>query len=135
MFDKSNSAPHEPNLRCRLARALQENKAIADQPPLLKPFYDESDFNERLRVSNWIVRDSMIMQSRKPSNSDFWWSFNMSPPNPRLHCRGQEFDRGPTRPSPTFANQVFKDNSIEVRGQFNCTMNMPSTRRATFAWA
>ena len=32
------------------------NKAIADQPPLLKLFYKESDSNERLRVSNWIVQ-------------------------------------------------------------------------------
>jgi hypothetical protein len=31
------------------------NKAIVDQPPLLKPLYEESDSNERLRVSNWIV--------------------------------------------------------------------------------
>jgi hypothetical protein len=30
-------------------------KAIVDQPPLLKPLYEESDSNERLRVSNWIV--------------------------------------------------------------------------------
>ena len=32
---------------------------------------------ERLRVSNWIVKDFMIMQSTKPSNADFWRSFNM----------------------------------------------------------
>src|SRR6202162_6736098 len=32
---------------------------------------------------------------------------------------------------PTVADHVFKGNSIEVRGQFNCTMNMPSTGRAT----
>jgi hypothetical protein len=32
------------------------NKATANQPPLLKLFYKESDSNERLRVSNWIVQ-------------------------------------------------------------------------------
>jgi hypothetical protein len=30
--------------------------ATANQPPLLKLFYKESDSNERLRVSNWIVQ-------------------------------------------------------------------------------
>jgi myosin-crossreactive antigen len=32
------------------------NKATVDQPPWLKLFYEESDSNERLRVSNWIVQ-------------------------------------------------------------------------------
>ena len=32
---------------------------------------------------------------------------------------------------PTVADQAFEGNSIEVRGQFNCTVNMPSTGRAT----
>jgi hypothetical protein len=36
--------------------AIKRNKAIADQPPLLKPFYKESGPNGRLRVSNWIVQ-------------------------------------------------------------------------------
>jgi len=27
-----------------------------DQPPWLELFYEESDSNERLRVSNWIVQ-------------------------------------------------------------------------------
>ena len=34
----------------------KKNKATANQPPLLKLFYKESDSNERLRVSNWIVQ-------------------------------------------------------------------------------
>ena len=51
--------------------------AAADQPPWLELFYKESDSNESLRVGNWIVQDLMIMQSRKPSNSDFWRSFSM----------------------------------------------------------
>src|SRR5450759_5220716 len=34
----------------------QQNKAIADQSPLLKLSYEESDSKERLRVSNWIVQ-------------------------------------------------------------------------------
>src|SRR5271169_599147 len=36
---------------------------------------------------------------------------------------------------PTVADQAFKGNSIEVQGQFNCTMNMPSTGCATSARA
>jgi hypothetical protein len=39
-----------------LTRAYNREKATADQPPLLKLFYKESDSNERLRVSNWIVQ-------------------------------------------------------------------------------
>ena len=35
--------------------AIKGNKAIVDQPPLLEPLYEESESNERLRVSNWIV--------------------------------------------------------------------------------
>ena len=38
-----------------LARRSKENKAIADQSPLLK-LSEESDSKERLRVSNWIVQ-------------------------------------------------------------------------------
>jgi hypothetical protein len=37
--------------------AKAENKAIANQSPLLKlGLYEESDSKERLRVSNWIVQ-------------------------------------------------------------------------------
>ena len=32
------------------------NKAAVDQPPWLELFYEKSDSNERLRVSNWIVQ-------------------------------------------------------------------------------
>ena len=50
---------------CRLLRGSsptrgvapkRQNKAIADQSPLLKLVYEESDSKERLRVSNWIVQ-------------------------------------------------------------------------------
>jgi len=36
---------------------------------------------------------------------------------------------------PTAANELFKGNSIEVQGQFNRTMDMPSTGCAAFARA
>jgi hypothetical protein len=32
---------------------------------------------------------------------------------------------------PTIADQPFKGNTVEVRGQFNGAMNMPSTCRTT----
>ena len=38
------------------ARATVGNKATDNQPPLPELFYNESDSNERLRVSNWIVQ-------------------------------------------------------------------------------
>jgi hypothetical protein len=45
------------HIRCPLARANnRETRRLANQPPLLKFFYKESDSNERLRVSNWIVQ-------------------------------------------------------------------------------
>ena len=34
---------------------------------------------------------------------------------------------------PAAADYLFKGNSIQVRGQFNCAVNMPSTGRATLA--
>jgi hypothetical protein len=38
------------------AREIGTNKAAADQPSWRELFYTESDSNERLRVSNWIVQ-------------------------------------------------------------------------------
>ena len=124
------------HLRCRLARALQENKAIADQPPLLKPFYDESDSNERLRVSNWIVQGLYDYAVKEAVELRLLAVFqHVADPTRVCTVADKNSTVAPLDLRPTFANQVFKDNSIEVRGQFNCTMNMPSTRRATFAWA
>ena len=37
------------------ARPMKENKATANQSPCLK-LYEESDPNERLSVSDWIVQ-------------------------------------------------------------------------------
>ena len=41
-----------------------------------------------------LCKDAINRQSRKPSNSDFWRSFN----SPRSLSRGQEFGRRPLRP-------------------------------------
>ena len=73
-----------------------------------------------------------MMQSRKPSNSDFWRG---GPPpliQPRvpLH-RDKNSAAAPLDLSPAVADLPFKADSIAVRGQFNCTMNMPSTGRTT----
>ena len=51
--------------------------AAADQPPWLELFYKESDSNEVYASAIGLCKNSMIMQSRKPSNSDFWRSFSM----------------------------------------------------------
>ena len=64
---------------CRLLRGSsptrgvapkQENKAIADQSPLLK--LSQSPIPKNVYASAiGLCKDSIIMQSRKPSNSDF----------------------------------------------------------------
>ena len=56
----------------------QENKATADQSPLLRLCLRRVPFQKNVYASAiGLCKDSIIMQSTKPSNSDFWRSFNM----------------------------------------------------------
>ena len=58
--------------------AIEINKAAANQSPLLSFVYEEPAFQKDVYASAiGLCKDSIIMQSTKPSNSDFWRSFNM----------------------------------------------------------
>src|SRR5450756_2961924 len=111
------------------------NKAAANQPPLLKLFYKESDSNERLRVSNWIVQRLNYYAVKKTVEFRLLTVFQHVA-DPARVCTVADKNSAvtPLDLRPTVADQVFEGNSIEVRGQFNCTMNMPSTGRATLPW-
>ena len=57
--------------RASVARPILGNKATANQSPVPKLRREESYSKGRLRVSNGLCKDSIMMQSTKPSNSDF----------------------------------------------------------------
>jgi len=58
--------------RASAARPIRTNKAIANQSPRAQASSGTSlNSKGRLRVSNGLCKDSMMMQSTKPSNSDF----------------------------------------------------------------
>jgi hypothetical protein len=52
-------------------RPIRGNKATANQSPVLSFVGEESYSKGRLRVSNGLCKDSTMMQSTTPSNSDF----------------------------------------------------------------
>jgi len=95
---------------------------------LLKPFYKESDSNERLRVSNWIVQRLNYYAVKKTVEFRLLTIFQHVA-DPARVCTVADKNSAvtPFDLRPTVADQVFEGNSIEVRGQFDCTMNMPST--------
>jgi hypothetical protein len=114
------------------ARATGGNKATDNQPPLPKLFYNESDSNERLRVSNWIVQRLYNDAVKKTVELGLLAVFqHVADPTRVRTVADKNSAVTPLDLRPTIADQVFKGNSIKVRGQFNCTMNMPSTGRAT----
>ena len=53
------------------ARQYEQTRRLLTNRPVLKLCRGESYSKGRLRVSNGLCSDSMIMQSMKPSNSDF----------------------------------------------------------------
>src|SRR6202044_702980 len=133
--DHRNLAAFDTFAAVSRARRIGKNKAAVDQPPLLKLFYKESDSNGRLRVSDWIVQGLYDYAVKETVELRLLAVFqHVADPTRVCTVADKNSTVAPLDLRPTFANQVFKDNSIEVRGQFNCTMNMPSTRRATFAW-
>ena len=78
-----------------------------------------------------LCKNSIIMRSRKPSNSDLTVFQHVDDPTRVRTVADKNSAVTPFDLRPTVADQVFKGNSIEVRGQFNCAMNMPSTGCAT----
>jgi hypothetical protein len=97
--------------------AIVGNKATADQPPLLKPFYKESDSNGRLRVSNWIVQRLNYYAVKKTVELRLLTVFqHVADPTRVCTVADKNSAVTPLDLRPTIADQVFKGNSIEVRG-------------------
>ena len=87
---------------------------------------------ERLRVSNWIVPRLYDYAVKKTVELGFLTAFQHVVDPTRVRTVADKNSAvTPLDLRPTVADQVFKSNTIKVRGQFNCTMNMPSTGRAT----
>src|ERR1700677_5040383 len=131
-----NQPPRYPDLatlRPREARRHGEQTRRLLTNRLAKPCLRRVRFQKNVYASAiGLYKDSMIMQSAKPSNSDFWRSFNMYLIPPRVRTVADKNSAvTPLHLLPREADQAFQDNSIEMRRQFNCTMNMPSARRAT----
>jgi hypothetical protein len=90
--------------------------------------HEESDSKERLRVSNWIVQRLYHYAVKKTVELRLLTAFQHVVDPTRVRTVADENSAvTPLNLPPTVADQVFEGNSIEVRGQFNCTMNMPST--------
>ncbi len=58
-------------------REAKRNKTTAKQSPLLMLLYKSPLPKNVYASAIGLCKDSIIMQSRKPSNSDFWRSFSM----------------------------------------------------------
>src|ERR1022692_3122586 len=87
---------------------------------------------ERLRVSNWIVQRLYNYAVNETVELRFLAVFQHVVDPTRVRTVADKNSTvTPLDPRPTVADQAFKSNSIEVRGQFNCTMNMPSDRKST----
>jgi len=87
---------------------------------------------ERLRVSNWIVQRLYNYAVKKTVKLRFLAVFqHVADPTRVRTVADKNSAVTPLDLRPTVADQIFEGNSIEVRGQFNRTMNMPSTGRAT----
>ncbi len=87
---------------------------------------------ERLRVGNWIVQGLYNDAVNETVELRFLTVFQHVVDPTRVRTVADKNSAiTPLDLHPTVADQVFKRNTIEVRGQFNCAMNMPSTCRTT----
>ena len=83
---------------------------------------------ERLRVSNWIVQRLYNYAVNKTVELRLLAVFqHVADPTRVRTVADKNSAITPLDLRPTVADQVFKGNTVEVRGQFNCAMNMPST--------
>ncbi len=95
-------------------------------------FYKESDSNGRLRANNWIVEGFNYDAVKKTVELRLLTVFQHVDDPTRVRTVADKNSAvTPLDLRPTVADHAFKGNSIEVRRQFNGTMNMPSTGRAT----
>ena len=83
---------------------------------------------ERLRVSDWIVQRLYNYAVNETVEIRLLAVFqHVVDPTRVRTVADQNSAIAPLDLRPTVADQVFKSNTVEVRGQFNCAMNMPST--------
>ena len=111
-----------------LARRKRKTRRLLTNRPCSSLVYEESDSKERLRVSNWIVQSLYNYAVKKTVEFRLLTIFQHVA-DPARVCTVADKNSAvtPFDLRPTVADQVFEGNSIEVRGQFDCTMNMPST--------
>jgi hypothetical protein len=81
-----------------------------------------------LRVSNWIVQ-SFYNYAVKETVALRLLTVFQHVVDPTRVCTVADKNSAITSLDlrPTVADWVFKSNAVEVRGQFNCALNMPST--------
>ena len=107
----------------------------ANQPPSLKLFLQKSASNGRLRANNWIVQGLNYDAVKKTIELRFLTVFQHVDDPTRVRTVADKNSAvTPLDLRPAVADHAFKDNSIEVRRQFNGRMNMPSTGRAALPW-
>src|ERR1039458_6835934 len=90
---------------------------------------------ERLRVSNWSVQRLYNYAVNETVELRLLAVFQHVVDPTRVRTVADKNSAvTPLDLRPTVADKVFKGNSIEVRGQFNCTMNMPYSPNRTCAF-
>src|SRR4051812_38078961 len=107
-----------------LGREIIGNKATANQSPF-SSFHEESVSKERLRVSNWIVHRLYNDAVKETVELRLLLLFQrVADPTRVRTVADKNSSVASLNLRPTMVDKAFKRNSIEVRGQFNCTMNI-----------
>ena len=93
--------------RARGGAKIRETRRLPTNRPCLGFSMKSPIPKERLRVSNWIVRDSIMMQSktRQTLTSD---GLSTCRSKPAFARSGQEFEHNPARPSPNSRGLAFQ---------------------------
>jgi len=82
----------------------------------------------RLRVSNWVVQRLYKYAVNETVEHRFLALFQHVTDPARVRAVADKNSTiTPFDLRPTVTDGLFKGNAVEVGGQFNCTMNMPST--------
>jgi hypothetical protein len=105
------------------------NKATGKPAAPAEAFYKESGSNGRLRASNWIwIVQGLNYDAVKKSVELRFLTVFQHVDDPARVCTVADENSAvtPLDLRPTVADHAFKGNSIEVRRQFNGTMDVPS---------
>jgi len=114
--------------RGRRRKQQRETRRLLTNRPCSSLSTKSHGSNERLRVSNWIMQRLNYYAVKKTVEFRLLTVFQHVA-DPARVCTVADKNSAvtPLDLRPTVADQVFEGNSIEVRGQFDRTMNMPST--------